>query len=115
MHPIIRMVLVFILALLSAGGTIPGEQPSPSPAKLNSGPTPLQQAALSLEVPSAATSLREFEASVTKIQSNADAIDGRLSKLIDELDGRMVEDTRLLSASPPPRNPLSDQTRLAKP
>jgi hypothetical protein len=54
-----------------------------------------------LEVSSAATSLRDVEASIAKIQASADAIAGPLAKLINELDLRMTEDTRLLSASPP--------------
>ena len=100
MHRVIRIVLLFILGLVSAGGTAPGQQPSASPAKPNPAPTPIPLANVPFEAQSATTSLQEIDASVTRIQSDADAITGNLSKLISELDPRMVEDTRLLSASP---------------
>jgi hypothetical protein len=101
MHPLIRIVLLSSFALISAGGIVPGQQPSASPMRPNPGPTPFQVVNLPLEVPSAATSLRDVEASIAKIQATADAIAGPLAKLINELDLRMTEDTRLLSARPP--------------
>jgi potassium efflux system protein len=100
MHRVIRIVLLFISALVSAGGTAPGQQPSASPTKPNPAPTPIQLATLPFAVQSAATSLQEIDTSVARIQSSADAIAGSLSNLINELDPRMIEDTRLLSASP---------------
>ena len=100
MHRVIRIVLLFISALVSAGGMAPGQQPSASPAKPSPAPTPIQLANLPFEAQSAATSLQEIDTSVARIQSSADAIAGSLSNLISELDPRMIEDTRLLSASP---------------
>ena len=100
MHRVIRIVLLFISALVSAGGMASGQQPSPSPAKPSPAPTPIQLATLPFEVQSAATSLQEIDTSLARIQSSADAIAGSLSNLINELDPRMIEDTRLLSASP---------------
>ena len=101
MHRVIRIVLLLIPALVFAGGTAPGQQPSASPAKPNPAPTPIQLANLPFEVQSASTSLQEIDTSVGRIQSSADAIAGSLSNLISELDPRMIEDTRMLGASPP--------------
>jgi potassium efflux system protein len=100
MDRVIRIVLLFTLALVSVGGMAPGQQPSASPAKPNPEPTPIQLANSPFEAQSAATSLQEIDTSLARIQSSADAIAGNLSNLISELDPRMIEDTRLLSASP---------------
>jgi hypothetical protein len=100
MHRVIRIVLLFISALVSAGGMASGQQPSPSPAKPSPAPTPIQLATLPFELQSAATSLQEIDTSLARIQSSADAIAGSLSNMINELDPRMIEDTRLLSTSP---------------
>ena len=76
MHRVIRIVLLFILALVSAGGMASGQQPSASPAKSNPAPTPIQLATLPFEVQSAATSLQEIDTSMARIQASADAIAG---------------------------------------
>lgn len=99
-HRVIRIVLLLISALVAAGGTAPGQQPSESPAKPNPAPTPIQLATLPFEAESAAASLQEIDTSLARIQLSADAIADSLSNLINELDPRMTEDTRLLSANP---------------
>jgi len=69
MHRVIRIVLLSILALVSAGGMAPGQQPSASPAKPNPEPTPIQLANVPFEAQSAATSLHEIDASLARIQA----------------------------------------------
>ena len=81
MHRVIRIVLLFTLALVSVGGMAPAQQPSASPAKPNPEPTPIQLANVPFEEQSAATSLQEIDTSVARIQSSADAIAGNLPKL----------------------------------
>ena len=100
MHRVIRIVLLFVLALVSPGGAETGQQSSASPAKTNPAPTPIPLGNVSFEVQSAATSLHAIDTSVARIQADADAIESHLSKLISEFDPRMMEDTRLLGASP---------------
>ena len=56
MHRVIRIVLLFISALVFAGGTAPGQQPSALPAKPSPAPTPIRLASLPFELQSAATS-----------------------------------------------------------
>ncbi len=74
MHRVIRIVLLFILALVSAGGMAPGQQPSASPAKPNPEPTPIQLANVPFEAQSAATSLHEIDASLARIQAILETI-----------------------------------------
>ena len=100
MHRVIRIVLLFILALVSPGGAATGPQSSASPAKPNPAPTPIPLGNVPFEAQSAATSLHEIDTSVARIQADADEIESHLSKLISEFGPRMMEDTRLLGASP---------------
>ena len=99
-HPVIRIVLLIILALVSSGGTAPGQQASGSPAKPNPAPTPIPLAKVPLEAQSALTSLQEIDANVSRDQSSADGIARTLSDLTSEIDARIADDTRLLTTSP---------------
>ncbi len=100
MHRVSRLVLLLILALVSGGGTAPGEQASASPAKPNPAPTPIPLTTVPVEAQSAMTSLEEIDASVSRDQSSAGVIAGSLSNLTSEIDARIAEDMRLLTASP---------------
>jgi potassium-dependent mechanosensitive channel len=100
MHRVSRLVLLLILALVSSGGTAPGEQASTSPAKPNPAPTPIPLTKVPVEAQSAMTSLEEIDASVSRDQSSAGDIAGSLSNLTSEIDARLAEDMRLLTASP---------------
>ena len=101
MHRVSRLVLLLILALVSSGGTAPGEQASASPAKPNPAPTPIPLTTVPVEAQSAMTSLEEIDASVSRDQSSAGVIAGSLSNLTSEIDATIAEDMRLLTASPP--------------
>jgi hypothetical protein len=95
-----RIVLLIILALVSSGGTAPGEQASASLAKPNRAPTPIPLAKVPLEVQSALASLQEIEANVSGDQSGAGGIARTASVLTSEIDTRIADDTRLLTTSP---------------
>ena len=99
-HPAIRIVLLIILALVSSGGTAPGQQASGSPAKPTPAPTPISLAKVPLEARSALASLQEIEANVSGDRSTADGIAHALSDLTSEIDARIADDTRLLTTSP---------------
>src|SRR3981081_415647 len=100
MRRVRRLVFLLILALFSSGGTAPGVQASASPAKPNPGPTPIPLTAVPVEAQSAMTSLEEIDTSVSRDQSSAGDIAGSLSNLTSEIDARLAEDMRLLTASP---------------
>ena len=99
MHPVIRIVLLIILALVSSGGAAPGQPASASPAKPNPA-TPIPLAKVPLEAQSALTSLQEIDGNVSGDQSSADGIARTLSDLTSEIDARIADDTRLLTTSP---------------
>ena len=99
-HPIIRIVLLIILALVSSGGAAPSQQASGSPAKPTPAPTPIPLAKVPLEAQSALASLQEIDANVSRDQSSADGIARTLSDLTSEIDARIADDTRLLTTSP---------------
>ena len=99
-RPAIRIVLLIILALVSSGGTAPGQPASGSPAKPNPAPTSIPLAKVPLEAQSALASLQEIDANVSKDQSSADGSARSLSDLTSEIDARIADDTRLLTTSP---------------
>ena len=99
MHSLIRIVLFISLVLVSSGGTAPGQQASASLAKPTPAATPIPLAKVALEAQSALASLQAINASVAKDQSSADSIARTLLDLTNEIDGRIVEDTRLLTTS----------------
>jgi small-conductance mechanosensitive channel len=100
MRPLIRVVLLMILALVSSAGTTLSQQASASPAKATPAPTPIPLAKVPLEAQSTLASLQEIEANVSRDQSSAEAMGGTLSELTNEIDARTVEDKRLLTSSP---------------
>src|SRR5271165_2891716 len=100
MHPVTRIVLLIILALVSSGGTAPGQQASGSPAKPTPAPTPVPLARVPLEAQSALASLQEIDANVAGDQSSADGIASTLLDLTGEIDPRIADDSRLLTTSP---------------
>jgi len=100
MHPVIRIVLLIILALVSSAGPALSQQAAASPAKPNPAPTPIPLAKEPLEAQSTLASLQEVEANVSRDQSSAETIGGTLSELTNEIDARAAEDRRLLTASP---------------
>jgi hypothetical protein len=100
MHPVIRIALLIILALVSSGGTAPGQQAAGSPAKPTPVPTPIPLAKVPLEAQSALASLQEIDANVSGDQSSVDGIARTLSELISEIDARIADDTKLLATSP---------------
>jgi len=97
---ITRIVLLIILALVSIGGTAPGQQASASTAKATSAPPPIALAKVPLEAQSALASLQEIDANVSGDQSSADGIARTLSVLTSEIDARIADDRRLLATSP---------------
>jgi potassium efflux system protein len=96
----IRIVLLIILALVSSGGTAPGQPASGSPAKPTTAPTSIPLAKAPLEAQSVLASLQEIDANVSKDQSSADGSARSLSDLTSEIDARIADDTRLLTTSP---------------
>ena len=96
----IRIVFLIILALAGSGGTAPGQPASGSPAKPNPAPTSIPLAKVPLEAQSALASLQEIDANVSKDQSSADGSARSLLDLTSEIDGRVADDTRLLTTSP---------------
>src|SRR5271165_5961878 len=100
MHPVTRIVLLIILALVSSGGTAPGQQASGSPAKPTPAPTLVPLARVPLEAQSALASLQEIDANVAGDQSSADGIASTLLDLTGEIDPRIADDSRLLTTSP---------------
>src|SRR4029077_6732091 len=89
MHPVIRIVLFIVLALISSGGAAPSQQASGSPAKPTPAPTPTPLAKVPLEAQAALASLQEVDANVSKDQSSADGIARTLSDLTSQIDGRI--------------------------
>jgi potassium-dependent mechanosensitive channel len=89
-----------MLALFSSGDSASGEQASASPAKPNPAPTPIPLTTLPVEARSTMAALEEIDANVSKDQSSAAVIAGDLSKLTSEIDARIAEDRKLLTASP---------------
>jgi len=100
-HPIIRIVLFIILALVSSGGAAPSQPASPPAAKPTPAPTPIPLAKVPLEAQSAFASLQEIDANVAGDQSSADGIASTLLDLTGETDARIPDDARLLTTSPP--------------
>jgi hypothetical protein len=100
MRPVIRIVLFIILALVPSAGTALSQPASASPAKPNPAPTPISLATVPLEAQSTLASLQEIEANVSREQSSAEAIGGTLSGLTNEIDARVAESSRLMTASP---------------
>jgi potassium-dependent mechanosensitive channel len=99
-HPIIRIALLIILALVSSGSSAPTQQASGSSAKPTPAPTLIPLAKVPLEAQSALASLQEIDANISGDQSSADGIARTLLDLTSEIDARIADDTRLLTSSP---------------
>ena len=100
MHPVVRIVLLIILALAFSAGTALSQAASGSPAKPTPAPTPIPLAKVPLEAQYTLASLQEIEANVSRDQSSAEAIGRTLSELTNEIDERTAEYRRLLTSSP---------------
>jgi potassium-dependent mechanosensitive channel len=100
MHPIIRLAFLVTPVVVAVGGTLKAQQPSSVRTNADSGLASVQLARLPTELPSGAASVREIATSVAEIQASVNAADDRLSKLATELDARVIEDTKFLSANP---------------
>jgi hypothetical protein len=100
MHPIIRLAFLVTPVLVAVGGTLKAQQPSSVRTNADSSLASVQLARLPTELPSGAASVREIATSVAEIQASVNAADDRLSKLATELDARVIEDTKFLSANP---------------
>jgi potassium-dependent mechanosensitive channel len=98
--PVNRLVLLLLLALTSSLGPARAEQASPSPNKPNPAPTPIPLTTVALEAQSAMMSLQAIHANVTADKSRVNLIDRTLPDLTSEIDARIAEDMRLLTASP---------------
>jgi potassium-dependent mechanosensitive channel len=100
MHPLIRILLLTILALASSRVTAPGQPASSSRAKPTPASTPIPLTTVPLEAQSALASLQEIEANVSKDQSSADGIGRTLLDLTSEIEARAADDTSVLTSSP---------------
>lgn len=100
MHPVMRIVLLITLAFLSSAGPAPSQPVSAAPAKPTPASTPIPLARVPLEAQSALAALQDIDAIASGDQSSAEAIDGTLPELTDEIDARTVHDRRLLTARP---------------
>jgi hypothetical protein len=86
--------------LAASVGTTLGQQASTSPAKPIPAPTPIPLAKVSLEMQDTLATLQEIDANVSKDQSSADRIARPFSNSANEIETRIVADTRLLTTSP---------------
>jgi hypothetical protein len=75
-------------------------QASTSLAKPTPAPTPIQLANVALQAQPALESLQEIDANVSREQSSADSIARTLSELASDIDSRIADERRLLTASP---------------
>jgi potassium-dependent mechanosensitive channel len=95
-----RLVLPLISVLIFDGGAALGEPAAVSPEKSSPTPTPVPLIAVAVEAQSAMMSLQAIEANLAGGNSSVDAIDRSLANLTSEIDARIAEDMRLLTASP---------------
>jgi potassium-dependent mechanosensitive channel len=100
MHPVIRIVLFILLALISIGEAETGPAASGPVAKPSAAPTPIELAKIPLEAQSALASFQEIDGNVSSDRSSADGIARAVSELTSEIDARIADDTRLLKSSP---------------
>ncbi len=95
-----RLALLLILALIASSAAAPGEQVSPSPEKPKPSPTAIPLTTVAIDAQSAMASLQQIDTSLTQSQSSAGLIAGSLSDLTNEIDARIADEMRLLTASP---------------
>jgi potassium-dependent mechanosensitive channel len=96
MQRVIQFAAVIALGLLSTRALAAEPQPSASPAQ----PTPIPLTKMASEAQSTLTTVQEMNANALRVQASTEAITASLSNLMGEIDPRIAEDTRLLSASP---------------
>src|SRR5262249_16091601 len=101
MHQIIRIISLIVLAFAASPDITLGQQASTSPAKPIPAPTPMPLAKVDLEMQTTLASLQKNEADVSRDQSSADRVARPFSNSANEIDTRIVDDTRLLTTSPP--------------
>jgi potassium-dependent mechanosensitive channel len=95
--------LVGITALLAISWAAAQGAPEQSPAAMSTArpeSTPIPLANVLSEMQSTMTTLEEIDASVARVRSSTDGIVTRLSELNGEINPRLAEDTKLLTASP---------------
>jgi potassium-dependent mechanosensitive channel len=99
-HRVIRLVLLLLLALISSGGTAPGEEASPSPAKPNPSPTAIPLSTVAVQVQIAMASLQTIDTNLEQSNSSVGVIAESLSDLANQADAMIAEDMKLLKSSP---------------
>jgi potassium efflux system protein len=95
-----RLVLLLLLTLISSVGTTRAEQASVTPEKPKPAPTPIPLTTVAIDAQSAMASLQQIDTSLAQSQSSAGLVASSLSDLTNEIDTRIAEDMRLLTASP---------------
>ena len=95
-----QILLLMVLMLVSNGNAALGQQASASPGKPETALTPIRLAKVPLAAQSALASLKEIEANVSADESGAEGINRAISAVTNEIDSRIADDTRLLTASP---------------
>jgi potassium-dependent mechanosensitive channel len=95
-----QILLLIVLVLVSNGNAALGQQASASPGKPETALTPIRLAKVPLAAQSALASLKEIEANVSADESGAEGINRAISAVTNEIDSRIADDTRLLTASP---------------
>jgi potassium efflux system protein len=102
MYRVVPIALLLTFCWASNGSTAEAQPASASPAKPASAPapTPIPLAKVPSEAQSAADALTEVDAILSGDESTTAVASDSLSKLTSEIDARIAEDTRLLTASP---------------
>jgi potassium-dependent mechanosensitive channel len=100
MHRVVGAALFFVLFLGFRCAPAEAQQPSGSPAKPVSAPTPIQLSKIAMEAESALNSLQQIEASISSDRSTLGAATGRLSNLRSGIDASIADDTSVLTARP---------------
>jgi potassium-dependent mechanosensitive channel len=92
--------LTFLFALSWAVAQSSPEKPAAATPKARPEPTPIPLANVLVEMQSTMTTLEEIDASITRVRSSTDGIVTQLSELNGEMNPRLAEDTKLLTANP---------------
>jgi potassium-dependent mechanosensitive channel len=98
----IRCLFAIAILLVISWAAAQGA-PEQSPAAMSTArpeSTPIPLANVLSEMQSTMTTLEEIDASVARVRSSTDGIVTRLSELNGEINPRLAEDTKLLTASP---------------
>jgi hypothetical protein len=95
-----RLALLLLLALISSGGTAPGEQASASPAKPSPSPTAIPLTTVAVQLQVAMASLQAIDTNLAQSKSSVGVIAESLSDLTSQADAMTSEDMKLLQSSP---------------